>query len=190
MRKISLLFLGILAFTIVVSYINADEARACKSRATQFKEFLQGSVVGPDMTRKYGRWTAIKRELITGSGIGNLKGSPIEFTLVSNRRFKMDDQKSFINGRWKFVLSDGSQISGIFIGSGKTPTEFSGMFVANNHDNDNHDNSQKSAGIYSGAKTDAKIMGMFSCKFLPPQTYGGFWRYEAWWNGTIKKGES
>lgn len=167
--------LGILAFGVVVSYINADEG---KLGAMQFKEFLQGSIVGSGEIREYGPWVSIRGELITGTGTGNLLGSPIEFTIVSNRRVKVDDEKSFQNGSWKFVSSDGSQISGILVGKGITLTEFSGMFVSNE--------SSSGTGIYYGIT----IKGMFSCRFLPPQTYGGFWRYEAWWNGTLRTGES
>jgi len=113
-----------------------------------------------------------------GTGQGNLMGSPIEFTIISGRRFKMDDQKSFINGTWMFVSSQGGELSGILIGRGTTLNEFSGMFNTNE--------SQWSTGIFS----KAKISGVFSCRFFQLPPYGASLGYEAWWNGTLREGET
>lgn len=173
MKKLPFILMGILTFTILVAYINAKESKPTR---VEFTEFLRGSVA-EGTTRHYGLWTAIKNEAIPdGNGQGDLVGSPITFTIASNRRFRIDEEKSFINGTWTFVSSDGSSISGIFNGKGTNSNEFSGKFETTQ--------SQKSSGIYS----KAKISGEFACRFIEPLTYGEPWKYEAWWNGTLRGG--
>jgi len=173
MKGLPLVLMSVLTFTII-TYINAQGNSPTR---VQFEEFLEGSVA-PGTIRNYGEWTAYNSEVITGSGDGDLVGSPIAFTIVSNRRFNAYAQISFIHGYWTFVSSDGSLISGHFEGNGTTITEFSGKFVATQ--------SQKSTKTYS----KAKISGEFTCRFIPLPPYGASWRYEAWWNGTLREGES
>ena len=173
MKKLPFILMGILTFAILVAYINAKESKPTR---VEFTEFLRG-FVAQGTTIHYGLWTAIKNEAISdGNGQGDLDESPITFTIVSNRRFRIDEEKSFINGTWTFISSDGSSISGIFNGKGTNSNEFSGRFETTQ--------SQKSTGTYS----KAKISGEFTCWFIEPETYGEPWRYEAWWNGTFREG--
>jgi len=173
-KKSPLVLIGILAFTAIVVFINAQESSPTRER---FEELLQGSVTQGSI-RQYGLWTSI-REVITGNGQGDLKGSPITFTIVcSSRSFALDHtQKNFINGTWMFVSSDGSSISGILFGQGTKSNEFSGKFESTQ--------SQKSTGLYS----KAKISGEFAGRIFPLPPYGTTWGYEAWWNGTFREGE-
>lgn len=174
MKKSPWMLMIILALCCGVALLNG-ETTAIKAES-QFAEFLQGYVT-PGTTSQYGEWMALEDEVITGSSLqGDLVGSPIVFTIMSSRRVKSMDGKSFIEGEWTFVAFDGSSISGTFRGNGTNITEFSGKFIRTM--------AQKSTGIYSGAK----ISGRFSCEFIEPLPYGDAWRYEAWWNGTFRGG--
>lgn len=176
MKKSPLILMGILAFTVIVTHISAERSNPTR---IEFSVFLQGSVAQGTTTYN-GLWTVIHNEVITGSSLqGNLVGSPITFTILSNRRFKthaLTGEKSFINGTWTFVSSDGSSISGILNGKGTKFNEFSGKFVTTQ--------SHKSTGIY----TKAKISGQFTCRFIELPPYGASLGYEAWWNGTLREG--
>lgn len=172
MRKITLILVSILVFSALVTYISAQVKNPNRE---EFSEFLSGTFT-PAAQFDYGQWTSTKNEIVIGSAAGDMPGSPLTFTLVMDRRW-MDEEKSFINGSWKFVSNDESEISGIFTGKGTSPDLFSGKFMTNETD--------KSTGIYA----DAKIQGFFSCQLSPLSSYGNLWKYEAWWNGTFQVGE-
>lgn len=176
MKKISLMLIGVLTLTAVMAHISAQEN---SPDHVLFRDFLQGPVA-QGRTRNYGEWTAIEDEVIIGTLQGDLIGSSIAFTIVSNRRYNAFEEVSFIDGNWMFVSSseESSVIGGNFKGSGPTLTEFEGKFMTTQ--------SQKSNGTY----TKAKISGDFSCwfRFITNGPYGGYWRYEAWWNGTFREG--
>lgn len=173
MKKLPLILMGILTLAIIVTYINAQENSPTR---VQFEESLQGFFV-QSPARYYGEWEARDDEIIIGSGSGDLSGLPITFTIVANRRFNAEEDISFIDGDWTFVLSD-SSISGHFKGNGTTLTEFSGRFVSTM--------SQQN----SVTHPHDKISGEFRCWFTEPSGYGDPWRYDAWWNGTLREGET
>jgi len=173
MKKISLVLIGVLAFATIVTYIRAQENNPNR---TAFSEHLTGTFT-LGTSSQHGQWTDMTREMITGNGEGNLAESAITFTIQANRRFKIDDGKSFINGTWKFVSADESSISGIFMGNGISANEFSGKFMTNQ--------SQKSTASF----VSVKIQGDFSCVFSPLPPYGNLWKYEAWLDGVIQEVE-
>lgn len=171
-KKIPLILGAILVFSAFVTYISAQERNPNRE---EFSEFLSGTFT-PSALIEYGPWAAARREVVIGNAEGDMPGSQITFTLVMNRRF-VDEVRSFINGSWKFVSNDESEISGIFIGKGVSPNSFSGKFMTNDTLN--------GTGTYFGAK----IMGYFSCELSPLSSYGNLWKYEAWWNGTFLQPE-
>jgi len=173
MKKVPLILIGILTFTAIVTFIYAKENNPNR---TEFSQFLTGTFM-PSTTSEHGLWATMKKEIITGSAEGDLPhGSRATFVIVSNRRFKIDEGKSFINGTWKFVSSNGDEISGIFIGQGTTPNEFFGKFMTNE--------SQKNLDAYA----HAKIQGEFKCWMASLPSYVNLWEFRAWWNGTYQEG--
>jgi hypothetical protein len=173
MKKMPFVLMSILIFTAIVTFTSAKQD---KPGRTEFSQFLIGTFA-PATQSEYGLWVAWKAEFVTGTSEGNLPhGSLATFTIVSYRRFKTDDGKSFINGTWKFVSSDESTISGIFNGKGITQNAFYGNFVTNESEGN------------TKAYVKAKIQGEFECWIEPLLPYGNLWKYEAWWNGTYKEG--
>jgi hypothetical protein len=166
MKKLPLILMGILCFATVMTYFNVN---ATKIPKTSFKEELTGTVSQGSTMNYYG-WIQM-RFVVTGTGTGDLPGSPIMFRLLVylSRR---GDQRSFIYGMWTF-MSDSSKISGFFIGMGDANGDFSGWFMTYP--------ARTGTGIYS----HEMIMGCFECKFSHLQPYGAPLGYEASWSGAI-----
>jgi hypothetical protein len=169
-KLVYVLLMSILALMFIEAYSTADAERV---KYTQFEEQLMGTV-SESVVATPDSWTATEK-IITGTGDGNLPGSPIIFILTVQVRYKEDGKKSFVMGNWTIVASGtGGSISGKYQGQGTDPEQFTGTFRSYN---------DSATGIFSGKM----VYGDFESKYLPPDSYAAQPRYEALWEGTIKE---